>query len=82
MSDQPRPEKRPMWNSSKAWALVLGGMLAIGGVNLWLGFRSVPEGFDQNWRWADAAVPDAAPTAAPAPPADAGITAPADAQSK
>jgi hypothetical protein len=49
-------KRRPMWNSRKAWALVLGGMIIIGLINLWLGLGSVPDGFDDNWRYADAGV--------------------------
>ena len=56
MGSQGRRGKRPMWNSRKAWALVLGGMLAIGIANVAVGMCSLPEGFDENWRWADAGV--------------------------
>lgn len=72
---EPTPDKadrRPMWNSGRAWALVLGGMIVIGAANLYFAFRSMPDGFDENWRYADAGVdapesPPLAPGASPTP---------------
>ncbi len=57
-----------MWNSRKAWALVLGGMIAVGAVNVYIAVRDLPEGFDK-WDYADAAV-------SPATDLDGGVTAP------
>lgn len=60
--------RRSMWNSGRAWALVLGGMIVIGATNLYLAFRSMPDDFDENWRYADAGVEEAPDAAAPASP--------------
>lgn len=61
MADPEPSQRKRMWNSGRAWALVLGGMIVIGAANLYLAFRSMPDDFDQNWRHTDAGVePDAA----------------------
>ncbi len=64
-----------MWNSRKAWALVLGGMIVVGVVNVYIAVRHLPKNFD-NWDYADASMPATAPTPAPAPTTnlDAGVS--------
>lgn len=65
-----------MWNSRKAWALVLSGVILVGVVNVLLAWRDLPAGFDENWSYADAAVPATTPAPAPAPTTslDAGVS--------
>lgn len=71
-------QRKPMWNSRKAWALVLGGMLVVGAVNVYIAVRHLPSNFDK-WDYTDAAVPATNPSTAPAqapaaPTLDAGVS--------
>ena len=53
--DRDSSGKGKIGKSCKAWALVLGGMILVGVVNVVIAFRMKPAGFDENWRHADAA---------------------------
>ena len=58
------------WPRQAFQSVAAFGMILVGVVNVIIAWRDIPEGFDKNWDYADAAVPATAPAPTPAATTD------------